>query len=543
MAYLRILFLKTEQRLINEINRKRKEEYVDYAEVAALNRTQQILQGMVDESWSYVPQVIEKIFYRSDAAAKGYANAAGLTATQMNVVERLSDNLLGEIVEASVTAQRTVETFLVGRRDSGHLRESALKAVAREEAAGYGSKRAAVRMANELRGKEITAFEDKLGRKWGLQDYCNMAARSTARQAQVAAVIMADPDYDLYKIIKIGSTCPICAPLEGRVYSRSGNSQDYPPLAAAFGKIDKNGGNELSNTYLNIHPNCLHTIVKYTTMGKSEKDIQKDKDFSNFEKNPISVDPRSKKQIAAYKNKIKNRQKLLNDFKQFERYRGTLGNEVPNNFDKFRTMKYNEGEKETWKQTQAIYRKTNAYNTIIRNEPEITKDLREISKETGVRMVGMEHRIKTKESFLRKVDKKTSNSREQKTILEAVSNTNDVIRYTYQDNGLSLEQSYQRIGESLSGKGYTMVSLKNSWLNKADPYNGINCIFKSSSGQKFEIQFHTPESYNIKELMHKDYEEWRLLNPSSPEAVNIRKRMHNRTQGMEIPVNIEEVKI
>lgn len=35
---LRKLFLKTERELINEINRKRNKGYVDYAEVAALER-------------------------------------------------------------------------------------------------------------------------------------------------------------------------------------------------------------------------------------------------------------------------------------------------------------------------------------------------------------------------------------------------------------------------------------------------------------------------------------------------------------------------
>ena len=75
-AFLRMLFLRTEQRLLAEIRRKRSQGYVDYAGVAALKRTRQILQDMVDESWAYVPTMIETIFYRSEAAANGYANAA-----------------------------------------------------------------------------------------------------------------------------------------------------------------------------------------------------------------------------------------------------------------------------------------------------------------------------------------------------------------------------------------------------------------------------------------------------------------------------------
>lgn len=119
--FLRMLFLRTERRLIAEINRKRINGYVDYAEVAALKRTQQILQEMVDESWNYVPTMIESIFYRSEAAANGYANAAGLTATQMGIVEQLSNNLLGTLWKRQLPRKRRLRKCfrLVGSR-RGH---------------------------------------------------------------------------------------------------------------------------------------------------------------------------------------------------------------------------------------------------------------------------------------------------------------------------------------------------------------------------------------------------------------------------------------
>ena len=65
-AYMRMLFLRTEQEIINVINHKRSVGHVDYAEVAALERVQEILQNMIDLSWAYIPAMIEKIFYHSD---------------------------------------------------------------------------------------------------------------------------------------------------------------------------------------------------------------------------------------------------------------------------------------------------------------------------------------------------------------------------------------------------------------------------------------------------------------------------------------------
>lgn len=315
-TFMRMLFLRTEQELIHEITRKRKAGYVDYAEVASLERVQKTLRSMVDESWSYVPTMIETIFYHSEKAAAGYRNARTLTAARTAMVQQLSNNLLGELAEASETAYKEVQKlYTIGRLEADPFREAALKQVLAQEAAGSGWVKGSAAMVQEMQNKGITAFVDKAGRRWSLQAYGNMAVRTTARQAEVAALLTAD-DYDLWQIVKIGSTCPVCAPLEGRVYSKSGTNPDYPPLTLAFGKVDPFGPEDLTNTYLNIHPNCLHSLVKYTTIGKSDKQIQRDKEFSNPVTNPITRDPRTKKQIAAYREKERARQKLLRNKKR-----------------------------------------------------------------------------------------------------------------------------------------------------------------------------------------------------------------------------------
>ena len=189
------------------------------------------------------------------------------------------------------------------------------------------------------------------------------------------AALLTSDEYDLWQITKVGTTCPVCAPLEGRVYSKSGTNPDYPPLTVAFGKVDPYGSNDLSNTYLNIHPNCLHSLVKYTTIGKSAEQIQKDKDFSNVEKNPLSRDPRTKKQIAAYREKEKNRQQLLRDMKQHKEYRAILENDVPKDFAKFRELKYNKAEK--WNVLQKVKR---TYTEL--NKKDWSNEFKEQSRRT-----------------------------------------------------------------------------------------------------------------------------------------------------------------
>lgn len=353
-AFLRMLFLRAERELIDEITRKRERGLVDYAEVASLERVQRILQSLVDQSWAYVPEMIEAIFYRSDKDAAGYRNARTLTSARMDIVQQLGNNLMGQIIEASQKAQESVQTlYTIARLEADPFRETALKEVLRQQAAGGSWVKGSAQMVKEMQAKGVTAFVDKAGRQWSLQAYGNMAVRTTARQAQVAALLTAD-DHDLWQIVKIGSTCPVCAALEGRVYSKSGTDPDYPPLSLAFGKVDPDGPDDLANTYLNIHPNCMHSFIKYTTIGKTEKQIQKDKDFSDPEKNPLDRDPRTKKQIKAYREKERERQRYLRDVRQHKEYRAVLGADVPRDFTEFREMKYNGGEK--WKELQKLYR-------------------------------------------------------------------------------------------------------------------------------------------------------------------------------------------
>ncbi len=60
--------------------------------------------------------MIEKIFYHSDKDAAGYSNARSLASprsvTQLAIMEQLSNNLQGQIVEMAGTAKKSVETVL-----------------------------------------------------------------------------------------------------------------------------------------------------------------------------------------------------------------------------------------------------------------------------------------------------------------------------------------------------------------------------------------------------------------------------------------------
>ena len=308
------IFLKAETDIINEIGRLRSMGNVDYHAVAALERVQAILRKMTSDSWEYAPKMIEKQFYVNHPEARrfyesvkkhkaGYENALALSAEEMDVVQKLTMNLMGEIEDAAMTAMTTLQSALIGRVEPDIYRSVGLEQVAAQAATGRGVNSAVPGFVEALRREGVTAFVDTAGRRWSLHTYCTMVSRTTRRQAEVLSVLTRDPEHDLYKISSHGTTCRLCAPYEGRVYSKSGHDPDFPPLAAAFGKVDPTGPNDLTNSWLNIHPNCLHVLMPWTAAGRSEQEIQEIKDFSNPRKNPFSRDPRTEEQIKAYRQK------------------------------------------------------------------------------------------------------------------------------------------------------------------------------------------------------------------------------------------------
>lgn len=319
---LREIFLKAESELVNEIVRQRRCGLVDYHTQAALDRVQRILQGMVDEALQYVPKMIERQFYVKHPEARripepvekhqaGYANAQALTLEQTAIVEQLTVNLLGELMEASATTKRNMEDVLLGRLENDVFRRAGLSHVAAMQAEGAGAYPTARKMLRDLQAQGVTCFVDRAGRRWSLYNYTNMVCRTTSRQAEILSVLTQDPEWDLYKVSAHAGSCGLCAPLEGRVYSKSGNDPDFPPLASAFGKIDPDGPDMLGNTYLNIHPNCLHQLVRWTPMGRSPEELEQIKRFSSFRTNPPTRDPRSQAQIETYRKKQAARRRFL----------------------------------------------------------------------------------------------------------------------------------------------------------------------------------------------------------------------------------------
>nr|DAW31645.1 MAG TPA: minor capsid protein [Caudoviricetes sp.] len=179
---------------------------------------------------------------------------------------------------------------------------------------------------------------------------------------------------------------------------------------------------------------------------------------------------------------------------------------------------------------------------INKIEPEITKFLKDVSNSENSELFGLDYRIKTKESLIRKI---ISDSKEKGiTAKETTNQINDILRYTMINDDESFTYKYFRIVEKMKEKGYNVIRVKNTFVDGVT-YKGINTLVKSKSGDIFELQFHTPESIKVKENeLHKLYEKQRLLdrNKDKKKWDSLTEEMIKISNTVPIPKNVERIK-
>jgi hypothetical protein len=106
-----------------------------------------------------------------------------------------------------------------------------------------------------------------------------------------------------------------------------------------------------------------------------------------------------------------------------------------------------------------------------------------------------------------------------------VARIHDGIRYTFIFEDQFYSAGVRAAENCLAGHGYKLVGRKPSWLGKE--YRGINTQWRDpASGQLFEVQFHTPASWDAKQRTHDSYE--KVQNPATPAEERGRLRDYQR---------------
>lgn len=245
-----------------------------------------------------------------------------------------------------------------------------------------------------------------------------------------------------------------------------------------------------------------------------------------------SLSDEQQEALKLSKRKDSNR---TSDKLQHAKYVKVLGTkEVPRSFDKFQDLKYNDSEQ--WGILKSKAKGMIYYNKALQKEPQITEFIKKQAVENGFKIQGLNYRIKSKESYLRKIESKYSENGNKYEI-------NDILRYTYIGSNNKLTEKTLYNIQDMKQKGYETIKIKNTWNDKNNPYKGINTIVKDKDGFKFEVQYHTQESFNLKNNeMHELYEKARVLEKNSEEYLNLSKQMFDMSEKLHIPKDIEKVK-
>ena len=160
-----------------------------------------------------------------------------------------------------------------------------------------------------------------------------------------------------------------------------------------------------------------------------------------------------------------------------------------------------------------------AIGRVREAEPRLSADAQAIEQENkdthGGWLEGFDHRIKGEDRLEEKIADGLSTTSPDATPKQVLRLIPDAIRFTYCFQAENYTRGYHDIRERLESRGHEMYYSKNYWAHPE--YKGINTRWVTQEGQRFEVQFHTPDSFHAKhQVTHLAYE--RIRDPTTSRA-------------------------
>lgn len=173
----------------------------------------------------------------------------------------------------------------------------------------------------------------------------------------------------------------------------------------------------------------------------------------------------------------------------------------------------------------------------------IMSDVSSCAELSGMQMYGLDHKLKQIPSIERKIDKRMVE--DEMTEDEAANSLKDIVRFTTISDTQRLVNNYQTFKELMKVNGYTESRCKNyfeAYKRGEVKHKSIQCNYRTPDGYEFEIQFHTPESQDVKNRKIPLYEEVRKKNVSPERAKEIEIQMAKMADEIPDPPYIEKIK-
>ncbi|AOY61160.1 type III secretion system effector XopAD [Xanthomonas citri pv. glycines] len=136
-------------------------------------------------------------------------------------------------------------------------------------------------------------------------------------------------------------------------------------------------------------------------------------------------------------------------------------------------------------------------------EPQVTDMLRGIAARHGGQLTGTQHQLKSLSSLKQKLTQRMALKKQ--TLEEAAAGVNDALRYSVVLEPQDFTAGLRAVLSALDDQGHARVKLTNQFTVYPPVFKAINVTLRSPAGALWEIQFHTPETFALKEHFHDLY--------------------------------------
>lgn len=246
------LYIKAEKEILQETNRALLKGNSTRQLDAMRRNVRAIRKDLLKGGREWSTQAISAA-YKEGMVSSGLPAKVGFEAVHQQAMQVLADNAYGRLEQVDA---------VIGRRVDDIYRSVTLENIT-GQVTGYQTwPQTAKRIKEDLANKGITGFVDASGRRWNMDTYAEMLARTTPRAAMVEGTKnrLLENGYDLAQVVGGSSsrTCDKCSRWVGRTVSLTGKTSGYPTL-------DEARGDGL------FHPNCTHNISVSGTFEEAIK--------------------------------------------------------------------------------------------------------------------------------------------------------------------------------------------------------------------------------------------------------------------------------
>jgi hypothetical protein len=178
----------------------------------------------------------------------------------------------------------------------------------------------------------------------------------------------------------------------------------------------------------------------------------------------------------------------------------------------------------------------------LRHRPRVVAALRRVTKHAGS-LVGLENAIKDVFGIEDKIRRLVAWSGGRRTAEEVAQSITDVLRFTMEFDTSSYADGVRAAIDLLERDGFFVYELDNRWTSPmGGTYRGINVVVRDPAGYLFELQFHTTESFQVKQHEnHTLYEERRRPGCSPDRAQELDIAMAEQWANVPTPDGVAEI--